>query len=100
MTTQMVRKQIYIRKRQEAMLKRLAKARGISEAEIIRQAIEHELGSAPTQPPVDSHTAWQELLAFLDARWQTTPVGESYRWSRPEIYTERESHWIRDQDDE
>jgi hypothetical protein len=38
-----VRKQIYIQKRQDALLKRLDQARGLSEAEIIRQAIEREV---------------------------------------------------------
>ena len=41
--THMLRKQIYIPKRQQVILKRLAKARGLSEAEIIRQAIEREV---------------------------------------------------------
>ena len=41
---QMLRKQIYIEKRQQALLKRLAKKRGVSEAEIIRQAIDREAG--------------------------------------------------------
>ena len=36
----MIRKQIYIRKRQQAALTRLARARGTSEAEVIRQALE------------------------------------------------------------
>jgi len=43
MTTQMVCKQIYIEKRQELLLKQLSKARGLSEAEIIRQVFELEL---------------------------------------------------------
>jgi hypothetical protein len=42
MTTHMVRKQFYIQKRQDVLLKRLSEARGLSEAEIIRQAIERE----------------------------------------------------------
>ena len=37
MATNMVRKQIYIQKRQETLQKRLSQARGLSEAEIIRQ---------------------------------------------------------------
>ena len=41
--TQMVRKQIYIPKRQQLLLKRKAKAVGISEAELIRQAIDRNL---------------------------------------------------------
>ena len=42
MSETMVRKQIYITKRQDALLKRLAKQRGVSEAEVIRQALERE----------------------------------------------------------
>lgn len=43
MSDQMVRKQFYISKRQDALLKQRAKQRGVSEAEVIRQAIEHEI---------------------------------------------------------
>lgn len=44
MTTQLVRKQIYIHRRQQALLKQPARARGLSEAEIIRQAIHFKIG--------------------------------------------------------
>ena len=37
--SEMVRKQFYIHKRQQILLKRLSQARGVSEAEIVRQAI-------------------------------------------------------------
>jgi hypothetical protein len=43
----MVRKQIYILPKQEEGLKRLAEQRGASEAELIREAIETMLQSAP-----------------------------------------------------
>ena len=39
---EMVRKQIYIQEHHERLLKRISKARGVSEAELIRQAIERE----------------------------------------------------------
>jgi len=42
----MVRKQVYIHQRQEATLKRLARQRGLSEAEIIRQAIDREAAAS------------------------------------------------------
>ena len=46
--TRMFRKAIYISRRQHVQLRRLAKARGVTEVEIIRQAIERELSlSAP-----------------------------------------------------
>jgi hypothetical protein len=41
--SEMIRKQIYISKRQEQLLKRLSQARGVSEAEIIRNACRHIL---------------------------------------------------------
>jgi hypothetical protein len=41
--SEMLRKQFYIHKRQHILLKRLSQARGVSEAEIIRQAIEREV---------------------------------------------------------
>jgi hypothetical protein len=40
MPERMVRKQIYLPRRQNLTLKRLAKQPGISEAEVIRQALE------------------------------------------------------------
>ena len=43
---QMIRKQIYIQKGQEERLKKAAEARGVSEAEIIRRALENELKRA------------------------------------------------------
>jgi hypothetical protein len=98
MTTQMVRKQIYIQKRQDALLKRLSQARGLSEAEIIRQAIEREVTGEPAQPVTADRSAWEALVAFLDVRQATTPGQRPYRWDREEIYSERENRWLRDRD--
>ncbi|MEM4204954.1 MAG: hypothetical protein QXS54_12880 [Candidatus Methanomethylicaceae archaeon] len=39
----MIRKQIYIPRRQQILLKQPAQAQGISESELIRQAIEREI---------------------------------------------------------
>jgi hypothetical protein len=96
MTTQMVRKQIYIRKRQNALLKHLAKARGLSEAEIIRQAIEREVSGGIAQSVPEDQTAWQELIAFVEKRQVSVSQGKPYRWDRSEIYTERENRILRD----
>lgn len=41
--SEMVRKQIYIHERHQLLLERLAQARGVSQAEVIRQAIEREV---------------------------------------------------------
>ena len=96
MTTQMVRKQFYIHKRQDALLKRLSLARGLSEAEIIRQAIEREVAGVSVQPIATDRSAWQELVAFLDARQEAARCSQPYQWNREEIYTEREDRWLRD----
>ena len=98
MATQMVRKQIYIRKRQDILLKNLAQARGLSEAEIIRQALERELGSTPAQPVADEQAAWNELVQFVDNRAKQDTPGQPYRWNRMDAYEERESRWLRDRE--
>lgn len=100
MSTHMVRKQIYIHKRQETLLKRLSQVRGVSEAEIIRQALERETSGAPAQPASGDRDAWLELVAFLDARQASATGHKPYRWNREEIYTEREGRWLRDREED
>ena len=57
----MVRKQIYLPRQQNQLVKRLAKQRGVSEAEVIRQALKRE---AEMSAPVvrDSKRRWMRLL--------------------------------------
>jgi hypothetical protein len=90
MTTQFVRKQIYIHKRQQILLKRLAKERGISEAEIIRQAIDRDAANSVMMPSYGSQDSWEEAVAFMcslaDRRDQ---FREPLRWNRAELYEER-----------
>jgi hypothetical protein len=90
--TQMLRKQIYIEKRQQALLKRLAKKRGVSEAEIIRQAIEREASGSPARALPLDHEAWEQALAFMQARRKLGVQGPPYRWRREDAYEERLSH--------
>lgn len=99
MTTHMVRKQIYIPKRQDILLKRLSRARGVSEAEIIRQAIEREIGSSlPDAQALQMRPIDEFIQAALANRstWEDIP----YRWNREELYADRESHWLRDHDED
>ncbi len=95
MTTQMVRKQIYIQKRQEELLKRLSKARGVSEAEVIRQAIDHELTGGKARSSAPGLSALEEFVRLALDRRSLGIKGEPYRWNREEIYEERESRWFR-----
>ena len=90
--TQMIRKQIHITRRQQGQLKRLAKARGVSRAEVIRQAIERELLLAAAQPRVDGRSALEEFLRFGSLRC-VADNNTGRVWTRDELYDERLSHY-------
>ena len=95
MTTPMVRKQIYISSRQEQLLKHLAQALGVSEAEFIRQAIDQKLSGDASLPatPAAQVAAFKEFVAL--ARSRRDLQGEPIRWNRAELYAEREDRWLR-----
>jgi hypothetical protein len=101
MSDTMVRKQIYIPRRQEQLLKRLAKERGVSEAEVIRQALDHEAQQQPT-PVRASREALEQFLAYAESLRERPEMmqGEPVRWTREELYAEREARWLRDDDKE
>ncbi len=101
MGDRMVRKQIYLPKRQNQVLKQLAKQRGISEAEVIRQALEREAQAAA--PSVrDSRKALDEIIAFARSLRERPELmqGEPLRWNRQELYKERENRWFKKQEGE
>jgi hypothetical protein len=100
MTTEMIRKQIYLKKQHNSLLKKLSQARGISEAEFIRQAIEREAASGTGHYPPSDQAAWQELVVYLERRMSGTNQGRPYKWQRADLYDERESRWLRDKEDQ
>lgn len=58
-----VRKQVYIEPYQEVALKRLGQMTGVSEAEIIRQAIDNQIRlSHPSHPDLE---AWEKERRFI-----------------------------------
>ena len=87
--TQMIRKQIYIKKRQNTQLKRMAKARGISEAEIIREASDQQISGGFTQMPKSNPEALEKLFLYARSRRQLEG-GEPYHWNRADAYEDRE----------
>ena len=88
--TQMIRKQIYLARHQHLLLKRLARARKVSEAEIIRQALaQHLRGGSNESPPPDPE-AWAQAHAFMQALLAQGPLPKRpRRWTRDELYDER-----------
>jgi hypothetical protein len=86
---QMVRKQIYIQKSQEDRLKKVAEAQGVSEAEIIRRALEIELRHAGYRLAYDHDAMHRLYQAMLDMD-QKPPVPPQKRdWTREDLYEER-----------
>jgi hypothetical protein len=86
---QMVRKQIYIQKNQEERLKKVAEARGVSEAEIIRRALDNELKRAGYRLAYDDE-AWQRLNNAILEWDKLPPVPPKERdWTRDDLYEER-----------
>jgi hypothetical protein len=92
---QMVRKQIYIQKSQEERLKKIAEARGVSEAEIIRRALENELRRAGYRLAYDQD-AWKRLEAAIQEMDKLPPVSQKKRdWKREDLYEERMKRYDR-----
>ncbi len=86
---QMIRKQIYIQKGQEERLKRVAEARGVSEAEIIRRALEIELRHAGYHSAYNRE-AWARIQKFILEMEKRGPVQPRKRdWKREDLYEER-----------
>ncbi len=96
---QMIRKQIYIEPRQEAILKRLARMRGVSEAELIRESIDRQASSGQLQSAQLDSAAWEEAYRFMVALHARGVLPEQGRkWNREEIYEERLSRYGRRSD--
>jgi hypothetical protein len=83
----MKRKQIYIAPDQDRSLRALARRRGQTESELIREGIDKVL-VAPRPPRLDSD-GWSEALAFIDHLISQGPVKGKRTWTREEIYDER-----------
>ena len=79
-----VRKQIYIERDQEVLLKRLTQETGASEAEIVRQALDlHTRYSHYWQHEL---RVWEQERAFI-AQWMAQgPVTGRRKWQREELH--------------
>jgi hypothetical protein len=94
-----VRKQIYLEPRQNRQLKRLAEARGVSEAEVVRQLISAEVsGSAASALPPDP-AAWEKAHHTMLKLLAQGPLPNRRRtWKRDDLYGERMTRYGRRSD--
>ena len=84
----MVRKQLYLREDQDALLKQKARDLGISEAELVRRALDRFLAS----PEEDQKSPEEAVLRFLDLAEEVQKhhrFPEDWRFCREEVYQER-----------
>ncbi len=92
----MASKQLVIDEQRHEALKQRAKALRISEDELVRRAIDAVLvepQAAPTAPDRSAKIA--QLLETARVLAESRRGGEPYRFSRDELYEEREGRWTR-----
>ncbi len=83
----MIRKQLYIEPAQDVYVKELAAEYGMSEAQIVRTAIDAlSKGRQFTTENLDLE-CWEEEAQFIRSRFHLqTKDGNTRRWTRAEIY--------------
>jgi len=91
----MIRKQVYIEQRHDQMLKRRANQRGVTEAELIREALDSvEAGSAIRRQDVDM-TAAKKALAFMRSLAASPGESRGRGWTRESLYADRIGRWAK-----
>jgi hypothetical protein len=92
----MIRKQVYLEERHDRMLKQRANQRGVTEAELIREALDHvDARPVVRRRDVDLDAA-REAIAFmrsLAARESRAPKGRT--WTRESLYEDRIGRWTK-----
>jgi hypothetical protein len=84
---QMVRKQVYIEPLQDVNLKKQAKTLGITEAEVIRRAIDRQM--TLLVPGLRDLSAWEREKAFIAQRLAGKPLPGGRKFTREEAYEDR-----------
>lgn len=84
----MIRKQIYLDNRHQESVRRMAAARGVSEAEVIREAIDAQQGQQ--RSGYKDPAAWNRALKVMRSQRQSDNVrARPKKWRREELYEER-----------
>lgn len=87
--SKMVRKQLYITEVQDRALKERAGHEGVSEAELVRRALNHLLEEKTTLPHSRQQKAIDDFLREADELSQHHRLPEDYHFNRDELYGER-----------
>lgn len=89
----MVRKQVYIEPRQERLLKRRARALGVTEAALIRDGI--DLLDSVRPAGASRERAMKELFAVIEERIALRVPQTGRGWTREDLYEERLARYSR-----
>lgn len=88
----MVRKQLYIEPRQDRQLKRLARERGVTEAQLVREALDR----LATVSKSAADEVWEREVAFMRKLQAAGPLPARARdWKREDLYEERRHRYER-----
>lgn len=79
-----IRKEIYIEPEQDALLKKLSDETGLSEAELLGQAVERCIETANMQP--SDPQAWTQAREFILDLIKQGPVPGGRTWKREDLY--------------
>lgn len=94
-----IRKTVHLSQRQALLLKRLAQARGISQAEIIRQALDRELNQGTVRRRQRDPEAWARARRVMLTLQAQGPLPDRPRtWKREDLYRERMRRYGNDPD--
>lgn len=91
----MIRKQLYLEETQDQALKQRARELGISEAELVRRALDAALYPKDnTHLATPRRAALTQLLANAKRLSAAHTFPEHYHFDRDELYDEREGRWL------
>lgn len=86
----MVRKQVYIEKRQDDALKQRAAKLGVSEAALIRQGIDQVCNEPEDEARRRRVDAWKRIEDYIHThRMFEVPQVSDRGWTRDELYEDR-----------
>ena len=85
----MIRKQVYIEPRQDRLLKERSRRYRVTEADLIRRALDKGLEAGTTSAP--NPEAWREIEKYIARRVKgagASPRGRRHRrrWTREKLY--------------
>lgn len=83
----MIRKQVLLNARQDALIKRRARELNVSEADVLRERVD---GLALEEAPAElDRKAWLRERRFIHSRAGLVSMTAGRTWTREELYDER-----------